>query len=67
MSRSSFTAWMRRCTPSGLAAVRRQKLWEMLQAQQLHYTRFRMLDFITETDFMRIIGEHEESVPPDCG
>ena len=42
------------------AAVRRQKLWEMLQAQQLHYTRFRMLDFITETDFMRIIGEHED-------
>lgn len=41
-------------------AVRRQKLWEMLQAQQLHYTRFRMLDFITETDFTRIIGEHEE-------
>lgn len=41
-------------------AVKRQKLWEMLQAQQLHYTRFRMLDFITETDFMRIIGEHEE-------
>ncbi|MFR3754617.1 MAG: GntR family transcriptional regulator [Enterocloster sp.] len=42
------------------AAVRRQKLWEMLQAQQLHYTRFRMLDFITETDFTRIIGEHED-------
>lgn len=41
-------------------AVRRQKLWEMLQAQQLHYTRFRMLDFITETDFTRIIEEHEE-------
>lgn len=40
-------------------AVRRRKLWDMLQAQQLHYTRFRMLDFITETDFMRIIGEHE--------
>ncbi|MCB7317195.1 GntR family transcriptional regulator [Lacrimispora sp. 210928-DFI.3.58] len=40
-------------------AVRRQKLWDMLQAQQLHYTRFRMLDFITETDFMRIISEHE--------
>ena len=37
-------------------AVKRQKLWEMLQAQQLHYTRFRMLDFITETDFTRIIG-----------
>ncbi len=42
------------------AAVRRQKLWEMLQAQQLHYTRFRMLDFITETDFTRIVGEHKE-------
>lgn len=41
------------------AAVRRQKLWDMLQAQQLHYTRFRMLDFITETDFTRIIGEHQ--------
>ncbi len=41
-------------------AVKRQKLWDMLQAQQLHYTRFRMLDFITETDFTRIIGEHEE-------
>ena len=41
-------------------AVCRQKLWEMLQAQQLHYTRFRMLDFITETDFTRIIGEHKE-------
>ena len=41
-------------------AVRRQKLWEMLQAQQLHYTRFRMLDFITETDFMRIMVAHEE-------
>ena len=41
-------------------AVRRQKLWDMLQAQQLHYTRFRMLDFITETDFTRIIGEHED-------
>ena len=32
----------------------------MLQAQQLHYTRFRMLDFTTETDFTRITGEHEE-------
>lgn len=41
-------------------AVRRQKLWDMLQAQQLHYTRFRMLDFTTETDFTRITGEHEE-------
>ena len=41
-------------------AMRRQKLWDMLQAQQLHYTRFRMLDFITETDFTRIIEEHKK-------
>lgn len=41
-------------------AVKRQTLWDMLQAGQLHYTRFRMLDFITETDFTRIIGEHEQ-------
>ena len=47
-------------------AVRRQKLWDMLQAQQLHYTRFRMLDFITETDFTRIIGEHEDLFERIC-
>lgn len=41
------------------AATKKQKLWEILQAQQLHYTRFRMLDFVTETDFTRIIKEHE--------
>ena len=41
-------------------ATKKQKLWEILQAQQLHYTRFRMLDFVTETDFTRIIKEHEE-------
>ena len=34
------------------------KLWEFIQAQQLHYSRFRMLDFATETDFSRIIREH---------
>ena len=39
--------------------TKKQKLWEILQAQQLHYTRFRMLDFVTETDFPRIIKEHE--------
>ena len=43
-------------------ATRKKKLWELLQEQQLHYTRFRMLDFVTETDFTRIIGEHEELV-----
>ena len=36
----------------------KERLWEVIQAQQLHYTRFRMLDFVTETDFTRIIHEH---------
>ncbi len=43
-------------------ATKKKKLWELLQAQQLHYTRFRMLDFVTETDFTRIISEHENLV-----
>ena len=43
-------------------ATKKTKLWEMLQEQQLHYTRFRMLDFVTETDFTRIIEEHENLV-----
>lgn len=40
-------------------ATDKEKLWEFIQAQQLHYTRFRMLDFVTETDFSRIIKEHK--------
>lgn len=40
-------------------AVGRSKLWDFIQANQLHYTRFRMLDFVTETDFTRIIREHK--------
>ena len=40
------------------AVTDKAKLWEFIQAQQLHYTRFRMLDFVTETDFTRIIREH---------
>lgn len=40
-------------------ATDKDKLWEFIQAQQLHYTRFRMLDFVTETDFTRIIREHK--------
>ncbi len=40
-------------------AVGKAKLWDFIQAQQLHYTRFRMLDFVTETDFTRIIREHK--------
>ena len=31
-------------------ATKKKKLWDLLQEQQLHYTRFRMLDFVTETD-----------------
>lgn len=38
--------------------VGKEKLWEFIQVQQLHYSRFRMLDFATETDFTRIIREH---------
>ena len=41
-------------------ATKKKKLWDLLQEQQLHYTRFRMLDFVTETDFTRIIQEHEQ-------
>lgn len=40
-------------------ATDKMKLWEILQANQLHYTRYRMLDFVTETDFTRIINEHQ--------
>ena len=39
-------------------ATGKGKLWEFILAQQVHYTRFRMLDFVTETDFTRIIREH---------
>ena len=41
-------------------AIGKKKLWDMIQEKQLHYTRFRMLDFVTETDFTRIIREHRE-------
>ncbi len=43
-------------------AMKKAKLWALLQEQQLHYTRFRMLDFETETDFTRIIHEHEQLI-----
>lgn len=39
-------------------ATKKGYLWEVLQSEQLHYTRFRMLDFASETDFPRIINEH---------
>ena len=41
-------------------ATNKMKVWGVIQEQQLHYTRFRMLDFVTETDFTRIIKEHTE-------
>lgn len=40
--------------------TKRTVLWDMLQKQDLYYTRFRMLDFTTETDFSRIIKEHKQ-------
>ena len=40
-------------------ATKKKKMWEWLQAQKIHYTRFRMLDFVTETDFTRIVKEHK--------
>ncbi|MDD3172334.1 MAG: GntR family transcriptional regulator [Herbinix sp.] len=36
----------------------KKKIWEILQAAQVHYTRYRMLDFETETNFTRIIKDH---------
>ena len=42
--------------------MKKSWLWKLLQEQQLHYTRFRMLDFVTETDFDRIIHEHEKLI-----
>lgn len=41
-------------------ATHKGKLWEFIQDQQLHYSRYRMLDFVTETDFTRIIREHNK-------
>ena len=43
-------------------AMKKEKIWQYLQEQHLHYTRFRMLDFVTETDFTRIIQEHENII-----
>ncbi|MDR1835531.1 MAG: GntR family transcriptional regulator [Fusobacteriaceae bacterium] len=43
-------------------AMNRSKLWDMLQEDSLHYTRFKMLDFLTESDFDRIIRDHKSIV-----
>jgi DNA-binding GntR family transcriptional regulator len=37
-----------------------KKIWEILQEAQVHYTRYRMLDFETETNFTRIIKDHNK-------
>jgi DNA-binding GntR family transcriptional regulator len=36
-----------------------KKIWEIIQDAQVHYTRFRKLDFETETNFARIIKDHK--------
>jgi DNA-binding GntR family transcriptional regulator len=36
----------------------KKKIWEIIQEAQVHYTRYRKLDFETETNFMRIIKDH---------
>lgn len=38
----------------------KKKIWDILQDAQVHYTRYRMLDFETETNFMRIIKDHNK-------
>lgn len=40
-------------------AVKREKLWEMIQRSQINYTRFRMLDITASQHFDEIIKEHE--------
>lgn len=37
-----------------------KKIWQILQEAQVHYTRYRMLDFETETNFTRIIRDHNK-------
>ena len=38
----------------------KDKLWEMIQRAQIHYTRFRMLDIAESRNFSAIIREHQE-------
>jgi DNA-binding GntR family transcriptional regulator len=38
----------------------KMKIWKILQEAQVHYTRYRMLDFETETNFARIIKDHNK-------
>ena len=39
-------------------AMDKKKIWDIIQEAQVHYTRYRKLDFETETNFMRIIKDH---------
>lgn len=41
-------------------ATHKDKLWEMIQKAQIHYTRFRMLDIAENQNFSAIIREHRE-------
>lgn len=41
-------------------ATGKPKIWEIIQESQVHYTRYRKLDFETETNFMRIIKDHNK-------
>lgn len=40
-------------------ATHTEHLWEILQEQELHYRRFKALDIATETNFPRIIADHQ--------
>lgn len=42
-------------------ATDKERLWEFIQAQQLHYTRFRMLEFC---DGDRFYPDHKGAYPP---
>lgn len=40
-------------------ATHTEHLWQILQEQELHYRRFKALDIATETNFSRIIADHQ--------
>ncbi len=41
------------------AATEKMLLWKMIQAAEVHYTRFRMLDIVKGKNFQSILQEHE--------
>ena len=38
----------------------KNRLWEIIQQQQLNYTRFRMLDMVTVQNYTLVMAEHQE-------